>query len=91
MLHLLGSDRETSTFSSNKRKGGDPDEEWSGRVHYLQREMTRLAEESAMVVSENTKAMEQSIRESEHRMEAMMKESMNQLLQALSTNGNKLD
>jgi len=118
LLRLLGSDREKKS-AHRIGKSKDPDEEWSGRVHYLQGEMTRLAEESAVMMHDTAKAIEQNVnssetrlrsevktvednvsnfkaeimyemRQSEQRMEEMMKQSMNQLLQALSVS-KKLD
>lgn len=72
MLRLLGSDQH-KTSSLFKRKKKEPDEEWSGRVHYLQREMTRLAEESTLVMNENAKALEQNVSSSETRLRSEVK------------------
>lgn len=69
MLRLLGSDHEnTSFFNKNK----EPDE-WSGRMHYLQQEMARHAEESTAHMNEHAKAMEQSVNRSESRLRSEVK------------------
>ena len=69
MLRLLGSDHENTTFF-NKNKELD---EWSGRMHYLQQEMARLAEESTAHINEQTKAMEASVSRSEARLRSEVK------------------
>ena len=68
MLRLLGSKKDD--FGLLKRKEHD---DWSGRVHYLQREMSRLAEESNAQMSEHSKAMEQSVMVSESRLHTEIK------------------
>jgi hypothetical protein len=75
MLRLLGgSDKDTRASNIFKRKKkSEPDEEWSGRVHYLQREMTRLAEQSSMLMDENAKAVELSVNSSETRLRSEVK------------------
>jgi uncharacterized protein Yka (UPF0111/DUF47 family) len=64
ILRLLGSDKDSSSFF---KKNVEPDE-WSGRVHFLSQEMTRLAEESSTQMKEHAKAMEQSVNLSENRL-----------------------
>lgn len=64
MLRLLGSDKESSSFFKKDVKP----EEWSGRVHFLSKEMTRLAEETTAQMKEHAKAMEQSVKLSESRL-----------------------
>lgn len=119
MLRLLGSGDQDSKAPNrflSRKKGEDPapEEEWSGTVHYLQREMARLADATNIMMNEQATAIEHTVsvsetrlrsevktvkdsatdfkkeimdemKQSEQRMESMMKESMNQLLLALSS------
>lgn len=117
MLRLLGSDQDGNSHFLKRNKqttAPHPEEEWSGRVHYLQREMMRMSEESSALMKENARALENTVssselrlrsevktvednltdfkaeimkemKQSEQRMENMLKESMNQLLLALSS------
>lgn len=73
VLRLLGSDAEKRSNFFSRKKRTDVDEEWSGRVHFLQREMTRLAEESALTMGENVKAIEQNVSSSETRLRSEVK------------------
>ena len=66
MLRLLGSDKETRSRHFVKRKK-EPDE-WTGRVNYLQQEMTRLAAETALIMKQNAKAMEENVSNTESRL-----------------------
>lgn len=69
MRRVLGSTEDTG-FSS-VGKNGEVDE-WRGRVHYMQREMTRLAQESSINAAEQTKALEQHVTGSESRIRGEM-------------------
>lgn len=69
MLRLLGSDHENASFFNKNKEH----EEWSGRMHYLQQEMARLAEESTAHMNERAKAMEQIVNRSETSLRSEIK------------------
>jgi hypothetical protein len=66
MLRLLGASSE-SGVDSNLAK---PDEEWNGRVNYLQREMTRIAEEQTALAVDLSRSTENLVNVSESRLRA---------------------
>jgi hypothetical protein len=67
MLRMLGTSKDTDDpFKVNEN------EEWTGRVRYLQREMERIAEVSAAAVKEQSKVMENHVTLSESRVRAEM-------------------
>jgi predicted nucleic acid-binding Zn-ribbon protein len=66
MLHLLGASRESGVDS----KLAKPDEEWNGRVNYLQREMTRIAEEQTALAVDLSRSTENLVNVSESRLRA---------------------
>jgi hypothetical protein len=70
MLRLLGASRDIT--QDGPFHTGDATEDWSGRVHYIQREMTRHAEESAVHAQEQSKAMESFVTQSEVRLRGEM-------------------
>lgn len=65
MLRILG----TSSDGYLKSTGSD---EWNGRVHYLHREMKRIAEESSTLLNEQSKGMENLVKISESRLRTQM-------------------
>lgn len=65
MLHLLGASRE----SYSKKMGHDA-YEWKGRVHYLQEQMNRIATEHRDIASQQSRAMENMVNQSESRLKA---------------------
>ena len=70
MLHLLGASR--GIVHDGPFHKGDATEDWNGRVHYIQREMNRHAEESAAHAQEQSKAMESYVTQSEVRLRGEM-------------------
>jgi hypothetical protein len=70
MLHLLGASQ--GIIQDGSYHKGDATEDWNGRVHYIQREMTRHAEESAVHTGEQSKAMESFVAQSEVRLRGEM-------------------
>jgi hypothetical protein len=70
MLRLLGASR--GIVQDSPFHKGDATEDWNGKVHYIQREMTRHAEESAAHVQEQSKAMESFVTQSEVRLRGEM-------------------
>ena len=56
------------------------DEEWSGRINFLKKEMTRLAEEQRLATSEQVQSLGVSLREDlsklERSLEVMQQESV---------------
>lgn len=65
MLRLLGTSRNSNLDGSIKRNDGN---DWSGRVNYLQQEMSRIAKEQTALSIENSKAMEKLINLTESRL-----------------------
>jgi hypothetical protein len=65
LLRLLGASRGAPL----KKRDED---EWNGRVHYLQREMSRNAEEQAAQAVEQSKSMENLVNASESRLWAQL-------------------
>jgi hypothetical protein len=65
MLRLLGASRE----SDGELKKGEHDE-WNGRVHYLQHQMERIAEEQNTFAAEQSRSMETLVSLSESRLRA---------------------
>mmetsp|Transcript_8811 Transcript_8811/g.13650 ORF Transcript_8811/g.13650 Transcript_8811/m.13650 type:complete len:242 (-) Transcript_8811:25-750(-) len=61
MLRLLGTS-ETNSFAPNEV------DEWKGRVHHLQREMTKIANETAATTKQLLRAVEDRVVESEERI-----------------------
>lgn len=111
MLRLLGTSAETASLGKHADM-----EEWRGRVHHLQREMTRITAESTASTKSHVKALEHQVslsdsrihkeldaldakiteseavvmaelKETEQRIEAMIRHSMNQMISAFA-NGN---
>jgi hypothetical protein len=70
MRRLLGASR--GIIQDGPFHKGDATEDWNGRVHYIQREMTRHAEESAVHVQEQSKTMESFVTQSEVRLRGEM-------------------
>ncbi len=65
MLRLLGVSRDPN----DPHKGGDEDE-WCGKVNYLQREMKRIADDHKSMASQQAKTMENLVNQTELRLKA---------------------
>lgn len=65
VLRLLGASRGRRLDDPRKKRYFN---EWNGRVHYLQREMSRIAEEQTAQVEEQNRHMESLISSSESRL-----------------------
>ena len=65
ILRLLGTSRDGRLDDRVKKHYTD---EWNGRVHYLQREMERIADEQAAQTAEQAKSVENLVNMSESRL-----------------------
>ena len=69
MLRLLGTSHKIPDGGLQKKRDI---EEWTGRVNYLQREMTRIADEAERRANDQTKVMENLVSLSETRLRGEM-------------------
>jgi hypothetical protein len=67
MLRLLGTSRDSQV---DRRKARGEIDDWNGRVDYLQREMTHIAEQQKSLAVELSKSTENLVSQSEARLQA---------------------